>query len=124
MLVGEATRPRHPGAIVFEEAGPQVLKGKVDPVAAFRAVRVVAGVGGRERSDILEPPFVGRETEYRLLRQLFHATGRDRKARLASLTGQAGIGKSRLAWEFSKYTDGVIETVWWHQGRCPRTARA
>ncbi len=119
VLVGEATRTAASGAIVFEEAGPQVLKGKVAPVAAFRAVRVVAGVGGRERSDILEPPFVGRETEYRLLRQLFHATGRDRKARLASLTGQAGIGKSRLAWEFSKYADGVIETVWWHQGRCP-----
>jgi tetratricopeptide (TPR) repeat protein len=62
---------------------------------------------------------VGRETEFRLLRELFHATGRDRKARLVSLSGQAGIGKSRLAWEFSKYTDGVVETVWWHHGRCP-----
>jgi class 3 adenylate cyclase len=119
VLVGEATRAAASGAVVFEEAGAHVLKGKTAPVPAWRAVRVVAGVGGRERSDILEPPFVGRETEYRLLRQLFHATGRDRKARLVSLTGQAGIGKSRLAWEFRKYTDGVVETVWWHQGRCP-----
>ncbi len=119
VLVGEATRAAAAGAIVFEEAGAQALKGKLAPVAAYRAVRVVAGVGGRDRSDILEPPFVGRETEYRLLRQLFHATGRDRKARLVAITGQPGIGKSRLAWEFSKYTDGVVETVYWHQGRSP-----
>ena len=33
--------------------------------------------------------------------------------------GQAGIGKSRLAWEFLKYVDGVVEGVWWHDGRSP-----
>src|SRR5439155_1561 len=29
-----------------------------------------------------------------------------------------GIGKSRLAWEFYKYFDGIADTVWWHRGRC------
>ena len=33
--------------------------------------------------------------------------------------GQAGIGKSRLAWELQKYSDGVVEDVWWHEGRSP-----
>ncbi|HEV8054075.1 MAG TPA: AAA family ATPase, partial [Candidatus Limnocylindrales bacterium] len=28
-------------------------------------------------------------------------------------------GKSRLAWEFLKYIDGVTELVYWHQGRSP-----
>ena len=36
-----------------------------------------------------------------------------------SVTGQAGIGKSRLAWEFAKYLDGIVETVYWHAGRSP-----
>jgi hypothetical protein len=119
VLVGEETRLATAEAIAYEAAGDAVLKGKSVPVAAFRALRVVGKVGGIGRSEALEPPFVGRETEFRLLREMFHATGRDRKARLVSLTGQAGIGKSRLAWEFSKYTDGVVETVWWHQGRSP-----
>ena len=35
------------------------------------------------------------------------------------MIGQAGIGKSRLAWEFLKYIDGVTELVYWHQGRSP-----
>ena len=119
VLVGEETRRATAEAIAYEAAGDAVLKGKSAPVAAFRALRVVGKVGGVGRSEALEPPFVGRETEFRLLREMFHATGRDRKARLVSLSGQAGIGKSRLAWEFSKYTDGVVETVWWHHGRCP-----
>ena len=33
--------------------------------------------------------------------------------------GPAGIGKSRLAWELSKYTDGLVEDTYWHAGRCP-----
>ena len=36
-----------------------------------------------------------------------------------SVVGPAGIGKSRLAWEFSKYTDGLVEDMWWHHGRSP-----
>ncbi len=119
VLVGEETRAATAEAIAYEAAGDAVLKGKSAPLAAFRALRIVAKVRGVGRSEALEPPFVGRETEFRLLRELFHATGRDRKARLVSLTGQGGIGKSRLAWEFSKYTDGVVDTVWWHQGRSP-----
>ena len=34
------------------------------------------------------------------------------------MTGIAGIGKSRLAWEFYKYFDGIVESVYWHRGRC------
>ncbi|HEU4354540.1 MAG TPA: tetratricopeptide repeat protein, partial [Actinomycetota bacterium] len=32
--------------------------------------------------------------------------------------GIAGIGKSRLAWEFFKYFDGLADDVFWHRGRC------
>ncbi len=36
-----------------------------------------------------------------------------------TVIGQAGIGKSRLAWEFEKYLDGVVDTAYWHEGRSP-----
>ena len=48
-----------------------------------------------------------------------HATERERKARLVSVVGIGGIGKSRLAWELLKYIDGLSEVVYWHRGRCP-----
>jgi tetratricopeptide (TPR) repeat protein len=80
---------------------------------------VVAERGGRNRSDTLEAPFVGRDDELRLLKDLFHATTREHRARLVSVLGPAGIGKSRLAWEFLKYIDGLSDVVWWHDGRSP-----
>ncbi|MFI5225738.1 MAG: AAA family ATPase [Candidatus Limnocylindrales bacterium] len=119
VLVGEATHRAASKAIAFEEAGEQSLKGKTSPVPAWRALRVVAEVGGRNRSEALEAPFVGRDEELRLLKDLFHATSRDQRVRLVSVIGPAGIGKSRLAWEFLKYVDGLTETVWWHDGRSP-----
>ena len=119
VLVGEATHRAAASAIEFEDAGEQLLKGKSTPVRAWRALRVVAQRGGQGRSDMPEPPFTGREEEFRLLKDLVSATGRERKARLVSVTGPAGIGKSRLAWELEKYIDGVIETVYWHRGRSP-----
>jgi len=119
VLVGEATQRAASNAIAFEEAGDQILKGKTSPVPAWRALRVVAERGGRNRSETLEAPFVGREAELRQLKDLFHATGQDRRARLVSVIGPAGIGKSRLAWEFLKYLDGLVERLWWHAGRSP-----
>lgn len=119
VLVGEATQRAASGAITFEPAGDQHLKGKETPVAAWVALRVVAQRRGLGRGDRLEAPFVGRDAELRLLKDLFHATSREGRVRLVSITGVAGIGKSRLAWEFLKYVDGVVEPVLWHEGRSP-----
>ena len=119
VLVGETTERAANQAIAFEPAGEQVLKGKTAPVPAFRAIRVVAERGGRGRADQLEAPFLGREDELRLLKDLFHATGRERRTRIVSITGVAGSGKSRMAWELSKYLDGVVERAYWHVGRSP-----
>ncbi len=119
VLVGESTQRAASRSIVFEAVGEQPLKGKAVPVPAWRALRVVAERGGRNRSETLEAPFVGRADELRLLKELYHATSREKRARLISVIGPAGIGKSRLAWEFLKYVDGLVERVWWHDGRSP-----
>ena len=119
VLVGEATYQAANKAIAFAEVGPLTLKGKDEPVAAWRAVRILAQLGGTGRSDVLEPPFVGRTEELRLIKDLLHATERERKARLISVIGIGGIGKSRLAWEFLKYIDGLTNDVFWHHGRSP-----
>jgi class 3 adenylate cyclase/tetratricopeptide (TPR) repeat protein len=119
VIVGEATRQSAESAIVFEPVGEQDLKGKVSPVPAYRALRVVAQRGGVGRGEQLEAPFMGRDTELRLVKDLFHAAPREKRPRLVSIIGQAGIGKSRLAWEFLKYIDGIKMTVLWHQGRSP-----
>ena len=118
VLVGEGTRRATEAAIAYEEAGTHELRGKAEPVPVWRALRVVAARRGEGRSSGLEAPFVGRDAELRLVKDLFHTTADEGKARIVSILGVAGIGKSRLSWEFEKYLDGVVFDVWWHRGRC------
>ncbi len=118
VLVGDSTRRASEAAIAYEDAGQHELKGKSKPLQLFRALRVIANRGGEGRAAGLEPPFVGRDRELRLVKELFHASAEDGKAHLLSVVGVAGIGKSRLAWEFEKYLDGLVTPVWWHKGRC------
>ena len=118
VLVGEATKRATEAAIAYEDAGLHELRGKAEPVQLFRALRVMSGRAGALRSTGLEPPFVGRDRELRLVKELFHASSDERRAQLVSVVGVAGVGKSRLSWEFEKYQDGLAEEAWWHRGRC------
>lgn len=119
VLVGEPTRGLTAASIAFEELGAQAVKGKETSVPAFRALRIISERGGARRVEGLEPPFTGRDIELRMLKDQLHATGRDSSARLVSVIGQAGIGKSRLSWELEKYLDGLAADVYWHRGRSP-----
>ena len=84
VLVGETTQAATSAAVAFEPAGEQLLKGKSAPVKAWRALRVVASVGGGGRDEGLEPPFVGRDEELRLLKDQLHAAGREKKLRMVA----------------------------------------
>ncbi len=118
VYVGESTRRATERSVAYDSAGEHVLKGKADALQLWRALRVVSGVGGQLRSQGLEAPFVGRDRELRRIKELFHACADEQRAHLVSVTGIAGIGKSRLGWEFYKYFDGIVEQIWWHRGRC------
>ncbi len=118
VLVGDTTRRSTDAAIAYADVGLHELKGKTEAMQLWRAVRVTAGRAGGLKSQGLEPPFVGRDRELRLAKELFHASTDEHKAHLLSITGIAGIGKSRLAWELFKYLDGITQDVVWHRGRC------
>ena len=118
VLVGEATRRTTEQTIAYESAGSHTLKGKDAAVPLWQALRVVSGSRGSLKSQGLEAPFVGRDRELRRMKDLFHECEAGGKAHLVSATGIAGIGKSRLAWEFYKYFDGIAQVTYWHRGRC------
>jgi class 3 adenylate cyclase/predicted ATPase len=118
VLADGATQRLAESGIGFADAGEHTLKGKAEPVPLWRATRVLAGVGGSQRVDGLEAPLTGRDAELRTIKELFHAAADRRVPRLMLVSGPAGVGKSRLGWEFRKYIDGLAGQVWWHQGRC------
>ena len=118
VLVGESTKRASEAAVAYADGGEHELKGKAERLHLWRALRVVANRGGERRASTLEAPFVGRDRELRLAKELFHASADDGRATLLTVAGVAGIGKSRLAWELEKHLDGIAEQVWWHRGRC------
>ncbi|MGH2871119.1 MAG: ATP-binding protein, partial [Solirubrobacteraceae bacterium] len=101
-----------------EDAGLHELKGREQPVHAWTALRVVAGAGGARRAVGLEAPLVGRDAELSAIVEAGEESAARAVARLVTVIGDAGAGKSRLLWEYFKYIDGIEETRWWHQGRC------
>lgn len=116
VLVGDTTRRLAEDRIAFEPGGSHVLKGVTHPVETHRAVSPASRHGdpGRPVTGI-EPPFVGRDFELRLLEGQVEATAVERRARLVSIVGDAGIGKSRLARELGRR--GGVTT--WLEGRSP-----
>jgi predicted ATPase len=118
-VLADAATQRLAGAGVgFADVGEHPLKGKAEPAQLWRATRVLAGVGGAQRIDGLEAPLTGRDAELRTVKELFHAAAERKVGRLVLISGPAGVGKSRLGWEFEKYIDGLVEDTWWHRGRC------
>ncbi len=118
VLTDAATYRLAGGAVGFADAGERQLKGKTEPQPRWRATRVLSWVGAAQRVDGLEAPLTGRDVELRTIKDLFHATADRRVPRLVLVSGPAGVGKSRLGWEFEKYVDGLAAEVWWHRGRC------
>jgi class 3 adenylate cyclase len=118
VLADDATYRLAGSGVGFAVAGEHALKGKAEPVRLWRATRVLSGVGGSQRVDGLEAPLIGRDAELRTVKDLFHAAADRRVPRLVLVSGPAGVGKSRLGWEFFKYIDGLAEVVRWHRGRC------
>lgn len=117
VFVGRTTHEVTARSMVYEPRGEVLVKGKADPVEVWRAIRPAGRVGAEV--NVRELPFAGRGREMRLLTDQLDATAAEGRARLVPITGEAGIGKSRLAKEFMNVVDGYADDVYWHQGRSP-----
>jgi class 3 adenylate cyclase len=112
ILIGEPTYRLVQDAVVAETVEPLTLKGKADPVPAYRLVQVASLSPMRTRR--LDAPMVGRAREGALLEQAFERTVSDRACQLFTVLGAAGAGKSRLVEEFLSSLDGADVM----RGRC------
>jgi class 3 adenylate cyclase/predicted ATPase len=119
VLVDEVTRRTTEAAIAYEDFGTHKVKGREKPVSTWTALRVVAGMGGARREAGLEAHLVGRAQELQEIIDAGECSAREGKSAHITVIGNAGMGKSRLMWEYFKYVDGIEAERWWHQGRCP-----
>ena len=116
VLVDRTTRDRASAAASFRRVGSLALKGRTGRLEAYRATSAADGPAGG-RSGVHTGPLVGRDRELRELTALVSTVMRDARCRLVSVTGIAGIGKSRLAWELDRWVDEHPDEIAWHDGR-------
>lgn len=90
ILIGPPTYQLVRDAVSVESLAPLALKGKERPIHAYRLLSVIPGAAGNARR--LDAPLVGRESELATLQQAFAAAVAERRCRLVSVLGAAGVG--------------------------------
>lgn len=113
ILIGEPTYRLVRDAVQAEQAGPLDLKGKSQPVQAWRLISVTAEAPGVARR--LASPIVGREAELSLLHRALGRAIDERTCQAVTVMAEAGIGKSRLAAEFTSSFGDAAKVA---RGRC------
>jgi hypothetical protein len=99
VLISEATWRIAAGQFEFEPLDPRPVKGLRDPVRAFR-VRGIRAVSRFEAATERGfSPFVGRQSEFRLLVERW-GQAKEGEGQVVLISGEAGIGKSRILREF------------------------
>jgi class 3 adenylate cyclase/tetratricopeptide (TPR) repeat protein len=114
-VIGASTERAVRALFDLEALDPVRVKGKAEPLPIWR-VRAV-----RSRTRTPEPattPLIGRTAELAVLARELEAAIATPAARLVTLTGAPGIGKSRLLRELAAHVDARPELIAWREGRC------
>jgi class 3 adenylate cyclase/predicted ATPase len=113
ILLGPLTHQLVRDAVQVEPVEPLTLKGKSEPVPAYRLVAVSdQSAAVQRRSDT---PMVGRESEMSALQAMLERAAAERACRLATVVGDAGVGKTRLVTEFTSASANTALVI---RGRC------
>ena len=97
---------------------PIQVKGMTKPINTYlvenakpRAFRTeFRGVEG------IETRMVGRDAELLTLQNIYHDAMEDSETHVLTMVGEAGIGKSRLLYEFDKWIELLPEDIWYFRG--------
>ena len=103
VLIGAPTRTLVGAAAQVEEVEPLDLKGKPEPVAAFRLLAV-----GEAPARAHDRPFVGRGLEVALVGDAWKRADAQQACELVTVVGEAGVGKSRLVAEALAGTEARV----------------
>lgn len=114
ILVDSDTYRRTEGHFAFEPLEPTAIKGKAQPVQAYKVVSPKEVPAATHRTSGLRAELIGRKAEMALLREALDGL-RAGRGKIFSICGDAGTGKSRLVEEFKKAVD--LEEIGWLEGR-------
>jgi class 3 adenylate cyclase len=117
VIVDRATRDAASDAVAFARIGSLALKGRSGRLETYRATSRQDEATVRSTSHTGR--LFGRDRELREITDLLDSVITEGRGRLVSVTGIAGIGKSRLAWELEGWVDAHPRGIAWHAGHAP-----
>jgi class 3 adenylate cyclase len=112
ILIGASTHRLVREAVDIEQVGAMALKGKAEPVLAYRLLRVFGDEQSSRRHDA---PIVGRDEERARLRDAYARARDEGRCQLITVVGEAGVGKSRLVRALLDETAAAADAL---RGRC------
>jgi class 3 adenylate cyclase/predicted ATPase len=109
LIIAEATRRQIGGLFDLEDLGPQQLAGFAELQRAWRVLGESGAVSRFEALRSGETPLVGREEEVELLVRRWEQA-KSGEGRVVLISGEPGIGKSRLTVVLSEHIGGEPHT--------------
>jgi class 3 adenylate cyclase/tetratricopeptide (TPR) repeat protein len=116
IVVGETTYRATKDLFEYEPLEPVAVKGKAGSLPLWQAIAPRRRFGV-DVEPIVRTPLIGRDDDLALLQSIHTRTLRDASVQLVTVTGEPGVGKTRLLAEFRKWVDDQPELVFWRQGR-------
>ena len=104
VAVGEITYRSTKDFISYEPLDPVAVKGKPEPIPVWRAVSARSRFGV-DVDMAPKTPFIGRDFDLAALKNAHQRTLREASAQLVTITGEPGVGKTRLLSELSSFID-------------------
>jgi tetratricopeptide (TPR) repeat protein len=109
LVIAEATRRQIGELFDLEDLGPQQLAGFAEPQRAWRVLGESGEVSRFEALRSRETPLVGRDEEIELLRRRWEQA-KNGEGRVVLISGEPGIGKSRLTAALSAHVESEPHT--------------
>ena len=116
IVVGEGTYRVTRELFEYEPLEPVTAKGKGEALQLWHATAPRRRFGV-DVEPIVQTPLIGRDDDLALLQSTYARTLRDASTQLLTITGEPGVGKTRLTAEFRRWVDDQPEIVFWRQGR-------
>jgi len=117
VVVDEVTYRTTRHLVDYEALEPVSVKGRAEPIRVWQA-KAARSRYGADPAQATPSPFIGRNHELALLKAMYARAAREASVQLVTVTGEPGIGKSRLVREFRAFVDWQPERARWRQGRC------
>jgi DNA-binding SARP family transcriptional activator/class 3 adenylate cyclase len=117
VVVDQATWRSTRRWVTYKALAPVEGEGRPEPVSMWRATAARSRHGAELRRPAATP-FVGRKDELAVLQGVYRRAVREASVQVVTVTGEPGVGKSRLVRELFSFVDGQPDLVDWRQGRC------